>query len=339
MNNNRSNISDNLLVKHLLGEASEAEQNEVRDWIATSAANRKYYEHFKLIWDQSKNLAVASTVNTDDAWARFVKRTEQEDAANTAEEPIQKKRAKTIPLYRQTWMRAAAMLVVFAGIGWLLYTMNGDKSTQLITARSGSTTLTDTLPDGSVVVLNKNSSISYPSRFEGGKRSVALTGEAFFNITPDKSKPFTIDANRTSVTVVGTTFNVKTSDERTEVIVETGIVEVAKQQNAIRVKPNQKAIVVKSKDAPQMEDNTDELYNYYRTKEFVCNNTPLSKLVTVLNEAYSVHIVITDTMLAKTPLTTKFRDEPIDDILKVIKATLNLNVERKDGAILLSMAK
>lgn len=330
MNKDQNNINDDVLVKYLLGEATAAEQDGVQQWIAASKANQKYFADFKLIWDQSKLIAAESTVNENEAWDRFVQRAQKEEA--TKHKTIAMPR--TIPLFQRTWVKAAAMLVVLAGMSWLLYTMNNGK-TEMMMARSGNTTVTDTLPDGSVVVLNKNSSIAYPSQFTGDKRSVTLTGEAFFSITPNKSKPFIIAANNTSVTVVGTTFNVKTSAEITEVIVETGIVQVAKNQNSIKVMPHQKATVVKDRDAPEMENNNDELYNYYRTKEFVCKGTPLRRLVAVLNEAYNVHIVIADSPLGSMPLTATFKDEPLDNILKVVKETLNINIERKGADILL----
>ena len=47
---------------------------------------------------------------------------------------------------------------------------------------SGAETVTDTLPDGSVVVLNKKSTISYPQNFTGNTREVSMTGEAFFEV-------------------------------------------------------------------------------------------------------------------------------------------------------------
>lgn len=317
-----------MLVKYLLGEATEAEQQQVTDWLSAAKENQEHFDQFKLIWDQSRLLAAQSTINVNEAWNRYVAR------VTDYEENGEEATAKLVPLFQRSWVRIAAMLVLFCGIGWIMYTRTDNA--RIIMAQSGNGTLTDTLPDGSVVILNKNSSLSYPARFAANRRSVVLKGEAFFSITPDKLKPFIIDANSASVTVVGTTFNVKTSPDVTEVIVETGIVQVAKKERSVQVKPNQKATVVKGKDNPEMEDNTDELYNYYRTKEFVCRATPLRKLVAVLNEAYNVQIEITGSTLADMPLTVTFKDEPLDNILKVIKETLNITVTRKGSSITLS---
>ena len=320
-----NNIDDDLLVKYLLGESTRDEQVDVERWINEDAANKKYFDHFRLIWDQSKQLASKSIVNEDAAWERFLER------ANT-ETPAKPKTIRLQPMY---WMRIAAMLVLLAGAGFVLYTFSGPGKVQMMTAQSGNTTFTDTLPDGSVIILNKNSSVTYPSRFAGNTRPVTLTGEAFFSVAPDKAKPFIIDAGNASIKVVGTTFNVKSTAVKTEVIVETGIVEVAKNKNMIRVIHNQKAIVSKDKASPEMERNTDELYNYYRTKEFVCSATPLWKLTDVLNEAYNVYIVIDNNKLREQPLTTTFHDEPLNDILKVIAETFNATIERKGNEIIL----
>jgi ferric-dicitrate binding protein FerR (iron transport regulator) len=185
------------------------------------------------------------------------------------------------------------------------------------------------------VTLNKHSSLAYPAVFNGDKRQVTLKGEGFFAITPDKTKPFSIDANNTTVTVVGTTFNVKTTENRTEVIVETGIVEVARQTNKVRIIHNQKAIVT-GNSAPIAESNNDGLYTYYRSGEFICNNTPLFKLVNILNEAYNVQISFSDEELGARVINTTFHNEPIDEIVDVICQTFNLKAVKNGKNIVLS---
>lgn len=323
--------TDDVLVKYLLGETTDKEQAEIEQWIAASDDNRIYYSHFKLIWDESKNLAAQSNVNEDDAWDRFMLKVQTEDKQNVQPEtPPQS--ARTIPLQRTNWLRAAAILVLLAGCGWLYYFI-GPGST--ITTQAGNIAMSATLPDGSVVTLNRNSSLTYPAHFRGNTRHVTLKGEGFFNVTPNKAKPFIIDAYNSSIKVVGTSFNVKSSDEKTEVIVETGIVEVAKQQYAIRVTPHQKAIVLKSAAQPIMENNTDELYNYYRTKEFVCKRTPLYKLTDVLNEAYDANIQIANPRLREIPIDATFHDEPLDNILEVIKVTYGITIEKSGNDIII----
>jgi ferric-dicitrate binding protein FerR (iron transport regulator) len=234
-----------------------------------------------------------------------------------------------MPARNISWARAASILLVVAVGGMLMYFISRNSSPDMITLRSGNATLTDTLPDGSVVILNKDAELSYPEDFDGDTRRIALNGEAFFDVAPDKNKPFVISVNEVTVQVVGTSFNVKGTSERTEVIVETGIVAVKKNTNEVKLAPNEKAVVLKSSAAPVKEDVEDALYNYYRTKEFVCNGTPLWRLADVLGDAYSVNITIATERAKNLELTTTFKNESLENILTIIGETLNVRIERK----------
>lgn len=322
MKQEQNYISDDLLVKYLLGEATDIEIQDVNNWLTLNETNRKYFEHFKLIWDNSKKVELKSTANEDAAWERFKQKAQ---APKTGK--------KTIPFIPQIkWIRVAAILLLMIGAGWSVYLLN---STQMTSVYAGNEVMNCTLPDGTTVTLNKSATLRYPEEFEGDTRTVQLEGEAFFNVTADKTKPFIIKTNEVSVQVVGTTFNVKSTNEKVEVIVETGIVEVAKKKNTVTLKPNEKAVVLHNSDQPVKENLTDELYNYYRTREFICNGTPLWRLVDVLNEVYNANIVIANPEIKDLPLTTTFHNETLDNIIDVISGTLNITAERNGAEIIL----
>jgi ferric-dicitrate binding protein FerR (iron transport regulator) len=322
--NNNSQISDDLLVKYLLQEASPEERLHVEQWIAADEANEKQFQQFMLIWHESKKLEKQSTIDTDAAWQRFKQRKEDKPAAKTIAMPTGRS---------SNWMRIAAALILMIGGSYTAYYYL--YSNRMITLEAQGAIVAQTLPDGSTVTLNKNASISYPKTFTGDTREVTLDGEAFFNVTPNKSKPFIIHANEADVRVVGTSFNVKSNTNITEVIVETGIVQVSKHTEKVTINPKEKATVKKNLAQPVKEDNTDELYNYYRTKEFICNSTPLYKLTDVLSEAYGTQIIIANDTLKNLPLTTTFHNDSLDGILEVIEETFNVKVEKQGDHIIL----
>lgn len=323
MEQQHSHINDDLLVKHLLGEATGEEQAEVAVWMHETEANRKYYDELKQVWDNSKQLAAKSTVDENAAWARFQQR------VAVADQPVR----KTIPLGGKTnWMRVAAILVLFVGGLWMAnYLVSGTTAT----LHANNEVITETLPDGTIVTLNKGAVLKYNSRMSGDTRKVTLEGEAFFDVTPDKNKPFVITADEARIKVVGTSFNVRTSEAKTEVIVETGVVEVSKNKNAVTLLPNEKATVLQSSAVPVKEEVDDVLYNYYRTKELVCRNTPLWRLADVLNDAYNVSITIADARVKNMEITTTFKNESLDSILDVISRTLNVQVEKSGKYIVI----
>lgn len=319
---------DDLLVKSLLDETSVAEQIEISQWLSDSDENQRYFEHFELIWNQSKQLAAHSTIDENAAWQRFQRRTRM-----VAEEP------EVVPLHPKPVfriLRMVAMVMMTAGVGWLSYLAATRTSThEFLTVSSGMETLTDTLPDGSVVTLNKKSSISYPEEFNGDTRTVKLTGEAFFDVTPNKAKPFIISVNDVRVRVVGTSFNVKETEKQTEVIVETGIVEVSKDHRKVTLTPREEVTVLKKGDGLLKGQTEDEFHNYYRTNKLVCNGTPLWRLVEILNEAYEADIVIGNERLRYLPIDTTFDQNSLETILGIISETLTVKVEHQGKQIIL----
>ncbi|HWV29702.1 MAG TPA: FecR domain-containing protein [Dyadobacter sp.] len=319
---------DELLVKSMLDEASVAEQIEIKQWLLDDDDNQRYFEHFELIWNESKRLARMSTVDENAAWERFKTRT----MANEREAQVLPMHPR--PVFRI--LRMVAMVLMTAGVGWLSYLFSTRSSShEMLTVKSGMETLTDTLPDGSVVTLNKKSSISYPKDFEGKTRDVRLTGEAFFDVKPNKSKPFLISVNDVTVKVVGTSFNVKDSAEKTEVIVETGIVEVSRDTQRVRITPREEATIVKASAQIQKGVTADEFHNYYRTRRLFCDGTPLWRLVEILNEAYEADIVIGSERLRNLPINTTFDQNSLESILGVVSETLSLKVEHRGDQIVL----
>ena len=314
---------DELLVKYLTDEATLPEQKLVEEWIGASEANQRYFRHFQLIWDQSRQLAVTTTVDENKAWQKFQRRVRKEEA---------RKKRKGFG-----WLQIAASILVIVAAGWIIRSVlqSETKQPQMLSVASVDEVKKDTLPDGSVATLNKHSVISYPSSFEGKTRKVQLKGEAFFNVKADKTKPFIIDVNDVQVRVVGTSFNVKSVRGTTEVIVETGIVQVTNNGVTVELKAGEKTSLVDADTLLQKQETEDRLYNYYVSKTFVCDNTPLWKLVEKLNEAYDANIRIEKESLRKLPLTVTFNQESLDTILDIISQTLMVKVSKKENEIIL----
>ena len=317
-------IDETLLVKYLLEESSLEEKTAVEQWIHAHTDNRKYYDDFKLIWEESKQFASTSTIDVTASWQRFRNRIRESETEET--------KVKSISTFY--WLKVAAMIILIGGAAVLTIPVFKG-APEILVVESHNRIVPDTLPDGSIVTLNKNSVLSYPGKFKGDNRSISLQGEAFFEVTPDKSKPFIITVNDITVRVVGTSFNIKSTNGNTEVIVTTGIVEVIKKDKSIVLHPDDKLVIKNADSVLQKEKQTDQLYNYYRTREFKCDNTPLWKLVEVLNQAYDAKIIIENNKLRNLPLTTTFNNESLDNILEVIRETFKISVIKSGDTIIL----
>ena len=315
-------MDDELLIKFLLNETNTAENEEVQNWIAASVENEKYYRQFERIWKESEALAETSEVDEEVAWQKFKRRVDEKQAAA----PIIKKIKPA-----QLWLRIAAVFVICFG-GWLFY-QNLNGYTDLA---SNNVVLNQELPDGSKLVLNKNTNISYAKNFKSNRKVQLQQGEVFFDVAHDRSHPFVIDIKDVKVEVVGTSFNIKRFENAVEVIVETGIVKVNKDGRQLELTKGESVLLKDDEEITVKQKTEDELYNYYRTQLFVTNNTPLPKLITTLNDAYGVEISLSEQVKKERISTTLPFKFSFEKNLGTICETLDLKMERNGNEISLS---
>jgi ferric-dicitrate binding protein FerR (iron transport regulator) len=322
-----SGIHEDLLVKHLLGETGPEENVRVEAWLSAHPANRRYYEDLRLIWRKSRHLGdnfQETDEQADAAWEKFRQQIHPSHLKAIKHIPVQKSAA---------WTRIAAIFLLAAVITAVLYLINNTEAPEKRVA-STTNTLTDTLPDGSLITLNKQSDIKYPAKFKK-ERTVQLHGEAFFAISPDKEKPFRVYTNGVTITVLGTSFNVRDKDTITEIIVETGTVRVTDSLHDVLLHASEKLVLRKGDPALSKDSTRNELYKYYRTKEFICDDTPLWQLAASLEEAYGVRIHIEDQQLRELRIIATFRDVSLDQILSVIHETFRIKVTRSGNDVTL----
>ncbi len=312
-----NDMPDELLVSYLLKEASEDDREKVEQWLLADPLNRKYFGHFRTILEASEQMAMHIEVDENEAWKRFQARTRHTEPGKT----------KTM---RRWLQRAAILFTCVTALALAYYGWNRSKETLYASHQEPKP---ETLPDGSLAILNKNSEINYS--IKNNTRNIKLKGEAFFEVKPDKNKPFIVDINDVRITVLGTSFNIKNAEGVTEVIVETGSVKVEKGSHSLILKSKERTTIGNNDTLMSKEKSADELYNYYRTHEFVCDGTPLWKLAEALSEAYNVHIIIEDGELRNQPLTTTFSNESLDSILNIISQTFEISVERRENKIIL----
>jgi ferric-dicitrate binding protein FerR (iron transport regulator) len=101
------------------------------------------------------------------------------------------------------------------------------------------------LIDGTKVWLNSESSLKYPTIFYGNTREVEISGEAYFEVAHDPSKPFTVSKGETKVQVLGTHFNINAFDDEEEsrVTLLEGEVKVSVSGKSVTIKPQEQAVV------------------------------------------------------------------------------------------------
>ncbi len=237
-------------------------------------------------------------------------------------------------------LKIAALFLAPLGCLYLFFVFKGTNRTiasnEVIT-KKGSTSQVK-LPDGTSVWLNSDSRLVYSKDFGTVNREVKLTGEGFFDVVHDDSKPFIIHTDKIDITDLGTTFNVKAyeKDPTVEAVLVKGSIEVTFHDSPaekIILKPNEKLVVRKdrsqvygeSKDdgLPKIKLNNIHLLDDSTVAEtawirnrLVFNNQRLSDIAHLLERRFDVEVEIRDSELAEAPYTGDYEQETLPQILK-----------------------
>lgn len=308
---------DDLIGKYLSGEASEQERTQVEEWVAISDSNKNQFNHFKLIFERAKLVKTTQAYDADKAWLR-----------------VKSKMAKPkIIRLQQYWnaLRIAAVLLVTAGVGYIAYQWMNVPD-QVITIVAQTEIVRDTLPDGSLAVLNKSSSLKYVYNTRSNQRKIALVGEAFFEVKHQEDKPFIIEANGVIIEDIGTTFNVSAfPDSPTiEVYVETG--EVAfytLKDTGLNLVAGETGVYHKANQSFARLLKTDTNRLAYKTGIFSFRNADLETIVKDLNSVYEAQIRLSSEAIKGCRLNVAFKNERLEDIVEIIAETLKLTVTRE----------
>ena len=220
----------------------------------------------------------------------------------------------------------------------------GEKSLELIT------TLHDkefwlTLDDGTLVHMNSSSRIIYPEKFSRDRRDVILTGEAYFMVAKDKSRPFVVHTPQGDVKVYGTEFYVNTrarnngasEQAATSIVLVEGSVGVTPSGNQeIMLTPGQQLSIVGSSAFPLVNLSTVDLAPYiaWNTRKFDFEDYPLRSLMEIIYRWYDIDYVIADPAINNTLVSGSIsRYDTIEPLLHAIGKITGHDIQIKDNTI------
>jgi ferric-dicitrate binding protein FerR (iron transport regulator) len=320
-----------LIAKQLQGLATSQEADELQQWLQSDAACQQEYDDMAVIWQKSGPLLAEPQFNTEVAWAKL----DDQIAHLTARD---RKPLHTVIsiLFSPTAKAAAAILILActaaAGFWW-----HRHAQWQSFTAVAQNETLT--LPDKSVVVVRKGSTIKYLKQFDAAERRVELTGEAFFNVQHNEHQPFIVTTEHSEVKVLGTSFLVHNTNAADEVVVVTGKVNVAdKKEN------NNKVILTKGQRAVLKQDHhfyqdqvADSNFIAWETGQLNFNNTALPQVLQDISHFYGLSVELAPSLQATAhtiPITVRFNNQPLEQVLEELKLITGLQVKKENGKTL-----
>lgn len=356
---------EKLVEKFRLGIITNEEMSVFLNYLKDKEPGSEILEYFQVVWDNTEKY------NYDiDSRSLYNEIAKKIGIPGDESLHIKESRINILKANIRSIIRYAAVFILAFGLFWLVHWFLPDETVtpeiadqiQQVEVPLGSKSRI-ILPDGSVVTLNSGSDLKYStSDFAEGSRSVFLTGEGFFSVSKDSTRPFYVITPGIKVKVMGTSFNIKAYPDENieEATVVTGEVEIYASSDRnekgrpIVLKPNQKAVFVKSENDIRPDDSIStgpvskpvtlravnlqplskiEQTVSWKEGKLIFDNEPFRNLVTKLERWYNVKIEVKYQELNSARFTGKFDKETLEQVLNALVTIIPFKYSIKQNII------
>lgn len=244
------------------------------------------------------------------------------------EEPNSSKPAsKAIPLQ---WIGIAAsiLLIISLGIYWNLATDPGTElpASEQLASKSFNGKQVVNLPDGSSIILNVGSQLTYSEDFGQETREILFSGEGYFNIVHDPNRPFVVHTDHMKTTVLGTSFNLVSYKDKSDLVVtvERGEVAVGDDKRTYdKILPQQQMVVNKQTREFEKEIVDLEPVLAWKDKFLILDGITIANAAEVIGSRFDVRMTIKNKDLRNCKISAAFmKGESLEQILRVVCGVL-----------------
>jgi transmembrane sensor len=230
---------------------------------------------------------------------------------------------------------AAAILMLVGGI-WLLNEktgIDGPGGAHMVSVMTNKI-MKITLPDGSLVWLNAHSVFKYPSRFKGKLREVQLVeGRAFFDVKHEEKHPFIVKTQNMNITVLGTSFDVRTYQREgtTKVSVITGKVGITRpgheNEPAVMLLPKEQVVLSHITSQLKKEPVKESVVNLWCKSPLVFEQENLDNVFKAIEKQYNTHIQVDNQDLLNERISITLGNQRLDTIMEILSFTKHFNYQ------------
>lgn len=343
----KQHIPWDLIIACLSRKENEEQARELEQWTALPE-NRALYEQLSRLWAGIQKETGTYTPDKEYYWRKLQARMHEEKALDVRGERLdvrkmqgRARKAEALSAYntkttaenrksrKQSGMSfflryvaaASIVLAVITG-GIAYYTMREARNmtaqeVKFVNLNGKSQVL---LADGTKVWLHNNTSLNYRRRSFGGNREVSLDGEAFFDVSHDARHPFVVQMDGVKLTVYGTKFNIHNMEEQDKVQISLieGSVGLETSWENRKMRPGETALFDRKTNTLQIESGDVNFDCLWAQKQIVFNQKTLGYISRYLSKWYNVEIELAPELTDKYLYTFTLRDEPLEEIMRLI---------------------
>ncbi|TCC97816.1 FecR family protein [Pedobacter hiemivivus] len=319
-------ITKELIERYHQGQCSPDEQDIVQQWLESDEVEMSFPENIDL------------NAIEDKGWKKISSRYHIPE--------VQEQRRGFKFNYRIILQLAACLMLVLVTLFYLNTKLKSENPNRTLAYKEVKTLkgqkLSVSLPDGTIVWMNAESILRFPVSFKGNLRELEFSGEAYFNVAKDRSKPFVIHTAKTKVQVLGTRFNLRAlvAETATSVVVEEGKVQFSgdsgKQHQILTA--NKRGVFEIGRSGV-LSMKTEEVhagkYTAWRNNELLFDNVTMQEVAQVLERWYNVKIAINRQALRKERYTGSFNNPALSVVLESMGFAVKFNYKQHGQTFIL----
>jgi ferric-dicitrate binding protein FerR (iron transport regulator) len=311
-----------LFRKYLSNSATADEMKELDEWIASN-------EDFH---DWLENQVDNSSAEMDaEKQADILVKIHEKIA-------VQSKPKFVLPGWMKT-VAAVALIVLMAASAAIYFRSNQPNKIQYaeIGALRGQKASV-TLPDGTKITLNSESSLKYSTNYNQSDRAVELVGEAYFEVAKNKKIPFVVKAGKLEIEAKGTAFNIKAypTDNSISTTLTEGKIEVKTPLDVLNMIPNERMEYNNTDQTFRKLTLTDAVGSIgWLNDELSFENATLAEVVANFSRIYNIDIQFASESIKEQRFTGKINNNSLLSVLRIISLTSPIRFEQKDSVVIL----
>lgn len=328
--NSESTIKSKIIA-YLDGDIDSKDLEELSDWISKSKENARYFSRVKDFWESSLT-NVSQIADTENEWKKFQIKVLSE----------KKSISPSIKIWK-TIFRVAAVLLLGVFIGKFTDYLSEKPQPIYCTAIAPEGSISNViLPDSTIIYLNAGSEIKYSVNPNIKEREVFLSGEAWFDVSKDSKRPFTVHTDYFNVNVLGTEFNVKAyaQDLHAAATLEEGSILVTSSSKVklaenIKLRPGEQFVFNKDEKSVQIKEVDTQIYSSWKDNKLIFLKMSLRELIILLERKYGVDIEVLNPEILEYHYSGTIKNESIIEILNIIEHTIPIDYEILDQEIII----
>ena len=311
-----------LFRKYISNSATADEMKELDEWIASNEDLNDWLEN-----------------QVDDSSAEMDAEKQADILAKIHEKiAVQSKQKFVLPGWAKT-VAAVALIVLMAVSAAIYFRSNQPNMIQYaeIGALRGQKASV-TLPDGTKITLNSESTLKYSTNYNQSDRAVELVGEAYFEVAKNKKIPFVVKAGKLEIEAKGTAFNIKAypTDNSISTTLTEGKIEVKTPVDVLSMIPNERMEYNNADQTFRKLTLTDAEGSIgWLNDELSFENATLAEVVANFSRIYNIDIQFASESIKEQRFTGKINNNSLLSVLRIISLTSPIRFEQKDSVVIL----